>query len=739
MKINYSTAFADLLARVTRYCAHPRDLNLVRQAYQFAHDKHAGQQRLSGEAFITHPVATAFLLATWKMPISVVVAGLLHDVVEDTNATLSMIKRRFGSEIERLVKGVTKAKNFSKVNRQALSAHYLRRIFLGMTDDVQIIFIKFADRLHNLLTIQFLPVRKQREIAQESLDIYAPIASRLGMSWLAKHYQDICFRVLHPQDYQEIATWLRQQKLDYKQIVLDLVATVKQLIAKHDLKATVIGRVKTLYSIFQKVKLRGGTLDSIYDILAIRIIARRKADCYSILGYIHESFVPLPRRFKDYIAAPKFNFYQSIHTAVVLPGGYLLEVQIRTSKMDQIAEFGLAAHWKYKIKAVNQQPLASHKLSLIHRLQHAEQLVNTTNKQPGECQHTQMVDLVQKEILTDNIYALTPNRDVIELPAGSSVIDFAYHIHSGIGDHMSGVLVNGKIVGFSYLIESGDVVEIKTNPHQITTKPGWLNYAKTASTRRKIKKNILEQSHPPTTTSQTTVNAQLATRGRLIFNDYIQRKFGTHDQIPLNLERLPLRLQQKLWMAVGQGNLSAATLQDLLAKNQWSLLLHQHGGSFRTRAKPDHYDVVVDQQNVKIRTRMAKCCLPVFGEPIGGFVSVTKVIYVHSAQCVNFLRQQAQQIRVVNVHWNTQLARPSKYLTKMLLNISDNPGFLNKITGILIKNDIELEAAQTKKSSQFGDYSIYLTLKVKHIQQVNWLVNHFQSFANVHQVKRLSA
>ena len=473
--------FEELREKLLTYITDPKELDMIRKAYMLAFEKHFGVKRKSGEDYIIHPLNVAYILTEIYADSATIQAALLHDVVEDTDVTIEEITRDFGSEVSLLVDGVTKINklNFQCDNEAMIANH--RKILVGLTEDVRVIIIKLADRLHNMRTLWVIPEKKQKLKAKETLDILTPIAHRLGIGSIKSELEDLSLRYYKPDIYFEIVEKLNQSKAQRDQLIIEMKQSVTSILNNHNINHEIKGRAKSIYSIYKKLD-KGKKFSDIYDLLALRVYVETEAECYQALGIIHSKYRPIPKRFKDYVAMPKTNMYQSLHTTVFGEGGQLYEIQIRTYEMDKIAELGIASHWSYKEKGSNVK--ASMKNTMEQKLQFFRNIMELKQEESTD---EGFVKSVSEEVLKENVYVFTPKGDVIELPIGSTPIDFAYRVHSGVGDKMVGAIVNNNIVPLDYKLKDNDIIKINTNKNSVGPSREWINMAYTSSAKNKIK------------------------------------------------------------------------------------------------------------------------------------------------------------------------------------------------------------------------------------------------------------
>ena len=658
------TTIDQLIRRMQTYIPDvPTDL--LNRAYGFSAKAHEGQMRQSGEPYLQHPLAVAGVLTQLRSDVNAVVAGLLHDTLEDTLATSEELEREFGKEVLRLVDGVTKIGKIQFRSYEEKQAENLRKMVLSMADDIRVVLIKLADRLHNMRTLEHLHEVKREQIAQETLEIYAPLANRLGIGWMKNELEDLCLRYLKPQVYELLKARVAKRDEERQQYIRELSAVVKKAMSDAAIKGEVHGRPKHLYSIYQKMERQAISFEEVYDLTAIRIITDTKMNCYALVGLIHSLWRPLPGRFKDYIAIPKSNLYQSLHTTVVGPNGEHVEFQIRTEEMHRVAEYGIAAHWKYKERG----QIDDREGKAFSWLR---QLVEWHQDLPD---NRQFMDSVKLDLFHDVVYVFTPKGMVKELALGSTPVDFAYAIHTEIGDHCVGAKVNGKIVPLKYQLRSGDTIEILTSPTQVPHKD-WLKFVRTPRAKTKIRHWLKVEEEK---------------RSVEIGRRLLEREFRRHDLPPaqmLRSERLTQVAREsgfdhtdEMVAAVGYGKL--APLQVVQR-----LLPPRPDGA--PAAEPEEPSVVrvgavkVEERGVKVKgghdllMQLSRCCNPVPGDRIMGYITRGRGLTIHSVGCPNLEALDYDKERLVEVEWDR--TTPSTHAVKLSVLAVDKTGVLANVS-----------------------------------------------------------
>ncbi|MFA0736107.1 MAG: hypothetical protein OGMRLDGQ_002607 [Candidatus Fervidibacter sp.] len=628
-----------LLERVKRI-RPTADLELIEHAYHFADWAHSGQTRLSGEPYITHPWNVALIVADMGLDDPSIAAALLHDVVEDTEVEMATIVQEFGEEVARLVEGVTKLRRLQFHTFRQEQVENLRKVLVAMAQDVRVILIKLADRLHNLRTLDPLPEEKRKATALETLQIYAPIAHRLGIWRIKWELEDLAFKHLDPVAYRELARKVEKKRSERVHLIEKAIQQLQRALAEAGLEATVQGRPKHLWSIYQKMQREGVDIDRIYDLIALRVIVNTEAECYLALGVVHKLWAPLPGMFTDYIAKPKPNGYQSLHTKVVGPDGEIMEVQIRTWEMHRNAEYGIAAHWRYK--EVGDEPQRKPD-ALDQALAWLRELMEMNRDIRDASEFTRSVI---GDLFRDQVFVFTPKGDVIDLPKGSTPIDFAYRIHTEIGHRCIGAKVNGKLVPLDYQLQTGDVVEIITSKHPKGPSPDWLRFVKTSLARNRIKRYLKEQSYAENLQRGRELLAEALEKAGLSLGEVLES--GKLDELA---KAYQLQNANDLLAAIGWGSVS---VQSVVNK------LKPPAPKPRVTVVNPTEAVTLPARKGTLLYRLAKCCTPVPNDPIVGYISRGRGIIVHRTDCRNIIRlQEAEPERIVALDWGFPLSEPT--------------------------------------------------------------------------------
>lgn len=729
----------EMLIHAIRAYRPSTDLSLVEKAYHIADEAHKGQKRKSGEPYIMHPLCVAIILAELEMDKETIIAGILHDVVEDTACTLDELTAVFGNEIALLVDGVTKLTqlNYSK-DKVELQAENLRKMFLAMAKDIRVILIKLADRLHNLRTLQYQKPEKQIEKARETMDIYSPLASRLGISKIKVELDDISLRYLEPEVYKELEEKVALKKDERTQFIEEIIEEVGAQIEEAGIHAQISGRVKHFFSIYKKMVKKNKSLDQIYDLFAIRIIVDDIKDCYATLGVIHEMFKPIPGRFKDYIAMPKANMYQSLHTTLIGPNGTPFEIQIRTKEMHRTAEYGIAAHWKYKERQNGDKSPATEEEKLTWLRQILE-----WQKEMSDSKEFLNSIKDDFDLLSDRIYCFTPTGDVKNLPTGSCPVDFAYVIHSAVGNKMVGARVNGKLVPIEYELQNGDRVEIITSANAKGPSRDWLSIVKSTQARNKINQWFRsELKEDNISHGRDLLIAYCKTKGIVLgelakpeFTDVCMKKYGFSDW-------------ESVLAAVGHGALKEGQVinrlqeeYDKKARKEMTdeILLEtvngaKEGKPLKVKAKAGITVLGTDD----IAVHFPKCCSPVPGDEIVGFITRGRGVSIHRTDCVNVVNaSEEDRRRMLTAEWNLQEGEKESesYFVEIVIYANNRSGVLLDISKVFTENKIDIATLNSRISKQ-GTATITVGFQVKGKEQLQYLISKIGTIESVLDVSR---
>ncbi len=731
--------YEDLIVRVRKY--HPSDdISLIEKAYRLADDAHRNQVRKSGEPYIIHPLCVAIILADLEMDKETIAAGLLHDVVEDTIFTTEEIREQFGDDVALLVDGVTKLSRLQyDGDKLELQAENLRKMFLAMAKDIRVILIKLADRLHNMRTLDHMTPEKQQEKARETLDIYSPIAQRLGISKVKVELDDLSLKYLEPEVYYDLVDKIAIRRSEREKYVQNIVDEVSEHIANAGIKAKIDGRVKHFFSIYKKMKNQHKSLDQIYDLFAVRIIVDTVKDCYAALGVIHEIYKPIPGRFKDYIAMPKANMYQSLHTTLIGSAGQPFEIQIRTYDMHRTAEYGIAAHWKYK-EASDGKKISSGEEEKLSWLRQILEWQRDTDD------NKEFMTLLKSDLdlFADNVYCFTPNGDVKNLPAGSTPIDFAYSIHSAVGNKMVGARVNGNIVNFDYVLQNGDKVEVVTSNNSPGPSRDWLSLVKSTQAKNKINqwfKNEFKDEN--IVKGKELLISYCKSRSldpvNLLRPDYMEavmRKYGFKDW-------------ESVLAAIGHGALKegqiANKMKELYDKDH-PVEITDAEVLKEIETKRDAYQMMLPkgkaQSGIVVRgvddvaVRFSKCCSPVPGDEIIGFVTRGRGVSIHRTDCVNIINlPEIERGRLIDAEWQAGSEESSKYLAEIVIYAHNRNGLLADISRALTEKNIDIMSMNTKTSKQ-GIATMAASFYIGSREELNHTIEKLRNVESVMDIER---
>lgn len=728
--------FNRLTGIVEKY--HPsKNLDDIKRAYEFAKEAHGDQRRKSGEPYIIHPISTAIILAELELDKESVIAGLLHDVVEDTSVSKEQLETEFGAEVAELVDGVTKLTQLSydadKVEEQAEN---LRKMFLAMAKDIRVILIKLADRLHNMRTLQYMTPEKQREISKETMDIYSPIANRLGISKIKIELDDLSLKYLDNEKYRELENGVHERVTYRHTFIKSLIDEVKGCMEQAGINAHVNGRVKHYFSIYKKMINQKKTLDQIYDVFAVRIIVKSVRECYAALGIIHEKYTPIPGRFKDYIAMPKPNMYQSLHTTLIGSNGQPFEIQIRTEEMHRTAEYGIAAHWKYKEnitdgKGNNEEQ----KLSWLRQI---------LEWQRDMSDNKEFLSLLKEDLdlFSDSVYCFTPNGDVKTLPTGSTPIDFAYSIHSAVGNTMVGAKVNGRMVSIDYVIENGDRIDIITSQNSRGPSLDWLNVVKSTQAKTKINQWFKHQR-----------KEENIIKGRELIDKYCRAKGVLQSVIiqPQYIEKVLLKYGFRDWdsivAAVGHGGLKEGQIVNKL--NELYEKEHKHDITDddvlknvddnvirRERSRLSKSGIVVEGLN-DVAVRFSKCCSPVPGDEIIGFVTRGRGVSIHRTDCINIINlSDVDRARLIEATWQKEaLLNEDKYTADICIYANNRMGILADLSKIFTEYGIDVTSMNVRISKQ-GVATIEMSFQVPSTDELERIMSKIRQIDSIIDIQR---
>ena len=702
----------DLLNKVSTYDDNTDDQTLIRNAYDYAYRKHFSQKRITGDDYITHPLNVAWILTDVKADGITIAAALLHDTIEDSDSTYEEIENLFGEDVAKIVDGVTKINrlNFSTDSEQIAANQ--RKILVGLSSDVRVLIVKLADRLHNMRTLYVLSEAKQKRKAKETLEILTPVAHRLGMYKLKSELEDLSLRYLNPDAYYDIVEKLNLKKTERDEAVGKMLEEVSELLNEHNIVHEIKGRSKSIYSIYNKMN-KGKKFEDIYDILALRVFVNTEQECYLALGLIHSKYKPVPKRFKDYIAMPKTNLYQSLHTTVFGIDGQLFEIQIRTYEMDKIAEYGIASHWSYKEnKTTSSKDLMEQKLEIFRSIIE----LNEDAKTPEE-----FISNVKKDLLfNDSIYVYTPKGDVIELPKGSTCVDFAYRVHSEVGDKMVGAIVNDSIVPFDYTLKTGDIIKVNTSKLSKGPNKDWLNFVATSQARNRIRAFYARREKDENLDRGINLFEKALRKRNLPLQETLD------NYLNIILDYFKLKDLDELYLSLGQGKFTISSVMHLINKKEDdSLKIPQKNPEQKKSIIKN--DILVEGMN-EIKVSLSGCCKPIPGDTIIGYITKGSGITIHRSSCKNIIDLDE---RLINVKWNDNLTK--KFPTDLLIYTTPDDNLLDIITKAST-NNVTIDSVTTITKSEFKIYS--LTILIEDTTKLDKFCKDLYNLSFVEKIER---
>lgn len=702
----------DLLNKVSTYDDNTDDQTLIRNAYDYAYRKHFSQKRITGDDYITHPLNVAWILTDVKADGITIAAALLHDTIEDSDSTYDEIENLFGAYVAKIVDGVTKINrlNFSTDSEQIAANQ--RKILVGLSSDVRVLIVKLADRLHNMRTLYVLSEAKQKRKAKETLEILTPVAHRLGMYKLKSELEDLSLRYLNPDAYYDIVEKLNLKKTERDEAVGKMLEEVSELLNEHNIVHEIKGRSKSIYSIYNKMN-KGKKFEDIYDILALRVFVNTEQECYLALGLIHSKYKPVPKRFKDYIAMPKTNLYQSLHTTVFGIDGQLFEIQIRTYEMDKIAEYGIASHWSYKEnKTTSSKDLMDQKLEIFRSIIE----LNEDAKTPEE-----FISNVKKDLLfNDSIYVYTPKGDVIELPKGSTCVDFAYRVHSEVGDKMVGAIVNDNIVPFDYTLKTGDIIKVNTSKLSKGPNKDWLNFVATSQARNRIKAFYARREKDENLDRGIELFEKALRKRNLPLQETLD------NYLNIILDYFKIKDLDELYLSLGQGKFTISSVMHLINKKEDDTLKIPQKNSEQKKSIIKN-DILVEGMN-EIKVSLSGCCKPIPGDTIIGYITKGSGITIHRSSCKNIIDLDE---RLINVKWNDNLTK--KFPTDLLIYTTPDDNLLDIITKAST-NNVTIDSVTTITKSEFKIYS--LTILIEDTTKLDKFCKDLYNLSFVEKIER---
>ena len=707
------------------YITNAEDRDYIKKAYEYILKKHEGQFRRSGEPYYHHLIEVAYILASLQCGPATICAGLLHDVVEDTNTPIEEIKEGWGSDVAKIVEALTKIQRLklSKIESEEFEAEDHRKIFLGMAQDVRVIIVKLADRLHNLRTLSSLPENRQLAISRETLEVFVPIAHRLGINFIKSELEDLCLYYLHRDKYEEIKKQLSTYKTKSRKKSLDsLTKRIADILFEHNIPFEIKSRVKSLYSIYEKIYRKGKTFDEIYDVLALRIITDNEIQCYEILGLIHQTYRPIPGRFKDYIAMPKPNLYQSLHTSIVSGDGNIYEIQIRTKEMDKVAESGVAAHWGYKEGSYNSQ---KEQKEIENQLHWFRDFVSMSGQNSTE-NAKDYIDSLTNDIFGANVYVFTPKGKVVELVKGATPLDFAYRIHTKVGESTTGALVNNVMVPINTPLKTGDVVEIKTSKNPPGPNEKWLDFVATNNAKQCIRKYLFKKN-------SALMREEYIKKGKTTLYDVLRERSGMGDGEINNLvndkkllDNFKANDLDHLYLLINEKRISPSSVADFLGIKKTQILPNKKGPNM------DKTPVLCKGAG-KVAINLASCCTPIPGDEIVGYITKGKGITVHRTTCPNIA---SEKIRLIDVYWNENL--PSNtYQVDIQIDSADRTSLLSDILGVLTSHKVSVMAVNAKLNPNNLITTIKASVLVNDAKKLQTIFNALLNVKGVFSVERV--
>lgn len=720
-----------LLQKIKENCTNV-DLDIVNKAFNLAYEAHKEQKRESGEPYIIHPIDVAVILAELGMDTSTIVAGLLHDVIEDTDYTYDDIKNIFSEEVANLVSGVTKITKMEYKSKEEQQADNFRKMLLAMASDIRVIIIKLADRLHNMRTLKYMPKEKQKRISKETLDIYAPLAHRLGISKVKWELEDLCFRYLHEEEYYDLVHQISEKRVERETYIAQIIKDLYSKLEEAEIDSDIDGRPKHFYSIYRKMVTKNKSIEQIFDLTAIRILVNSVKDCYEVLGIVHTIYKPIPGRFKDYIAMPKPNMYQSLHTTVIGPQGKTFEIQIRTFEMHKTAEYGIAAHWKYKEGDTSDTKGKSFENKLVWLRDMLEWQKETSDAE-------EFMEGFKINLFTDEIFLFTPKGVVIDLPNGATPIDFAYRIHTDIGNKCIGAKVNGKIVPLDYKLKTGQIVEILTSNSSKGPNMDWLSIAKSNQAKSKIKAWFKKAK------KEENIN-----KGKEVFEKELKKQSVHYVDIAKGesydkfIKRYNINCMDDLYALVGLGAIVASSFiaklkEENLSKDEkdknLNKAIEENISKNEKKKKYTSYGVTVKGEN-NLMVRFAKCCNPVPGDDILGYITKGRGVSIHRKDCGNLnnlIKEDPQ--KVVDVSWGT--SNGVAYMAEIQVKTEDKSGILSDVMNILMDSKLPLNALNAKSAKGNLAY-INIKIKIDTVEQLKELMKKIKIVPGVLDVYRMN-
>lgn len=731
------TNFDEVLGMLSTYISKKEDIDFITRAFNYANEKHAGQVRKSGEPYINHCLSVAYILATYQSAPATIAAGFLHDTLEDCGVSYQEIRTLFNDDVAEIVQAVTKIKNLPNVSLEETSASTHRKLILAMAKDIRAVIVKLCDRLHNMRTLQYVKPHKQIETSKETLEVYAPLAHRLGMSNLKNELENLCLYYLKSKEFDIVDSLVNERLAKHQFDIDEIIKNISLLLKDNKIPHRIFGRTKHTYSIYKKMYVKHTPFEKIFDLQAIRIITETKLQCYEILGIIHTIYKPIPGRFKDYIAMPKTNMYQSLHTTVLDDNGELFEIQIRTEEMDYVAERGIAAHWIYKESAGENiskaQELSEQQLSWLRDL-------IKINEDSADTSDVEYMKQVQKDLFETSIYVLTPKGKIIDMPNGSTPVDFAYRVHTQVGNNCVGALVNKVIVPLSTELQNGDIVEIKTAKNNYGPSEDWLSFVKTNTARSQIKKALLKRQQ---TTDDAIKHAEVMyQKGLKIFEDNCKDRFVDFEESVALLDSLTIlnnfdvSNKKDLFILIGQKSISSTSVlakiydQNRTVQEQIDSLKRKGYSVKRSKAKGD---IIVDGNSSGIKIEPAVCCKPIPGDEIMGFITRGSGIKVHRTDCPNILNEKR---RLISARWN-EIDKNNVYPVDLEILSYDRNNLLVDLMGLISTINIRIDSLSARSHYENKTATLSCTVYVNNIDSLNILISKIKSIHGIISITRV--
>ena len=726
-------ATPEMLFKKLRSYMPGEQMPAVEEAYELAKKAHEGQKRASGEDYIMHPVGVAYILACLQLDADSISAALLHDVVEDTSITLEDLKKKFNPTVAMLVDGLTKLGKIEYLSKEDQQAENYRKMFMAMAKDIRVVIIKLADRLHNMRTLGFMPEAKQKAIARETLELFAPLAHRLGIHTIKSELEDLSFRYLEPEKYFNLVEIVNQRRLEREEIIENLIDVIKKELDAVDIECKIQGRAKNIYSTYRKMQSNHKEINEIYDLLAVRILVNSVKDCYGALGVVHTIWKPVPGRFKDYVAMPKSNMYQSLHTTIMTNKGQPFEIQIRTFEMHRISEYGIAAHWRYKegSKPPGGNKTFEEKLSWLRQMLEWHQDMKDSRE---------FVDTLKTDVFTEEVFVFTPRGDVIDLPSGSVPIDFAYKIHTDVGNRCIGAKVNGRIVPLEYKLSNGDIVEVITSKQANGPSRDWIKIVASSETKNKIRSWFKKEKRE-----------ENMAKGREMLDKEVKRlgydpkAFAKADHLRTIATKMNLGNDENLLASVGFGGITVSAVINKLAEI--------HKGEIKQETPQDISKMLAELkpkttkskagQGILVKgeagllVRLARCCNPVPGDGIVGYITRGRGVSVHRSDCTNVINNHEDVDRMIEVSWEVGIS--STYKVGVQATAMDKPGVLAELMGILSDDKVNVSAMNVKTNNKNKTANVTMQIEITGVEQLEHLMNKMRRFKDVISVERYMA